>query len=217
MRSNQEMEKFFGRARTGLLGVQNDGDAAVLMGNYGYDDARVEELIALLDNAEEAYRNQKTRYSGQYAATHEHTGKQASLRRKLTRHRRIARVKIDAENPAYSALNLDGSTPRTHDGVIQDAKQFYNALLERTDLLEQLAPLTLDASAVELALVEIENLELSRALQTVDTKRAQEATATRNDLYDQLRDEMIEFYEVARIATEERPQVREAMGLVAPS
>jgi len=217
MRSNQEMEKFFGRSRTGLLGVQNDGDASVLMSNYGYDEARIEELVTLLNDTEHAYREQINEYSDQYTSTQDHDDSREAVYRKFARHRRIARVKVKQDSPAYRALNLDGITPRMHDSLVQAGKQFYNVLMEREDLLEELAPLTLDRGAVELALSQITNLELSRALQTVEMKRAQSATERRDDLYGQLRDEMNAFFEVARIATEERPQVREAMGLVARS
>jgi hypothetical protein len=129
------------------------------------------------------------------------------------RHRRIARVAFEPGSEAFTALELNGSVDRAYTGLIQQASRFYRAIRSNPSIQETLSELTLTPAAVADALADLSALQDLRTIQQNETAQAQEATKSRDAAVLALRGKMADFVEIARLATEDRPQLRELLGI----
>jgi hypothetical protein len=217
MQSNTQIDQFLNQSRLALLGALQDADVGAAIEPYGYDEEALQELLGVLDDAEALYQKQHQGYAEQYAATATFDEKVGALAQKFARHRRLARVAFSKDEPAYAALGLRGRRARDFDGLMQQATGFYTVLREQPDVLDRLVPLTVDAAAVESAFKDIEAVQLAKASQRVGIREAQAATQTRDDAIADLQGRMSDFFEIARIATTDNPQLRESLGIVTPA
>lgn len=94
------------------------------------------------------------------------------------------------------------------------ANQFYRALLDDAALLVTMSGYTLDQAAAETARNALDAVEEARARQIKETGEAQVATRQRDDAVAVLGGFMSDFHNVARIATEDQPQLREKLGML---
>lgn len=217
MPTNREIDQFLTQARATLDAAREDVDIQGVMAPFGYDLDAIDALVEAVDTAEARYRDQQREYAEQYAATSAFDEKRAALAQKLSRHRRLGRVAFADDDEAYVMLGLNGRLKRDFDGMMQQALQFYTVLREQPAVQARLAPLTVDAAAVESAFETVGAVQLAKAHQRIETREAQQATQQRDDAVAEARGRLADFLEVARIATMDRPQLRESLGLVTPA
>ena len=99
-------------------------------------------------------------------------------------------------------------------GLLTEARSFYRAIEGSPALQAALAPLTIDAAAVTAGLAEADDVEAAEVAQQKEMGEAQRATRTRDEAAAELRGYWKDFAQVAKLALEDQPQLREVLGLL---
>lgn len=211
--ANRKIDELIHESRLALTNAKNESMQEVLA-PFGYDEERLDAGLALVDEVEEGAQRQQAEYADQYAATSaldEATGEAEAL---YLRHVKLARVAFEPDEPGYVELNLRGNRRDDRAGWLVQARQFYTTLRSEPELAARMAELTVDEAAASRAEALLDEVAQRDADRQKERGEAQEATRQRNASADVLRGFMSDFYRVARVATEDRPQLREQIGLV---
>lgn len=214
MSTRRDIEELIARSKIALSNAQTEADLQAALSPFGYDTARVQEGLDLVENAREQYEQQQTEYAEQYQATTDLQEAVASARATYMRHLKLARVAFKPGTMGYKKLGLAGERRRDIPGFMAEARQFYRVLNEDDALLQAMSGFNVDQGAVDQATEALFNVETAQAAQVKETGEAQVATQERDDAAAALRGFMSDFYRVAEVATEDQPQLREKLGML---
>ncbi len=109
-------------------------------------------------------------------------------------------------------LGLIGGIPHAYTRWIEAVRRFYSITLADTDIQSQLARLNVSAKHLTAANALLLEVEDARRNYVKEQGESQDATHHKNSIFDQREDWMREFYAVAKIALEDRPQLAESLG-----
>lgn len=202
------------KSRTAFTNAAEDADAKAALAPFGYTEARLDDLLDLVEDVETKSATQAAEYGEQYAATSAAEAARADLEALFGRHRQIARLAHRRGTDAYRALGLDGSFPTRDAEVMAQASTFYRMLQDRPDVAAALVPFTLDAAALAEGRAKVEAVQAADAAQAAETGDAQRATTVRDDAANRLRAAYSDFVAVAKLALSGMPQVRERLGIL---
>jgi DNA repair exonuclease SbcCD ATPase subunit len=217
MPDNQTLNQFLAEFETMLVSAIENEEIRTSLQPLGYDEAALQELLDECNRLRTLYRKQQQEYAEQYQATNAYYEAFGALQQRMQRHRRLARIVFDRDSEAFDVLNLADGRENSYRNFTHQVTEFYGVLQDRPDLLEQLAPFSITIEDVESALAEYKELQRAKSSQRTESSQAQRATQTRDEAYSKLRGRMSDFTEVVRIATADRPQLREALGIVTPA
>ena len=201
-------------SRTMFQNAAANPEIATRMAAFGYAAADLTAALDLVEDVEDLDAAQQEEYADQFEATAAARAAVAALEAKWTRHRKLARAAHARGSADYRALGLQGSTPKAAAALVHRAEQFYRVLEKEPARLAgtRIAPAEVAAGR---ALAETAHDTL--AAQEKETGEAQLATRVRDDQVAVLRATAHEFAEVAKVALEDEPQLREQLGLPEPS
>lgn len=202
------------QARTAFTNAAEDADAKAALAPFGYTEARLDDLLDLVEDVEAKNASQDAEYGEQYAATRAAEAARADLEALFGRHRQLARLAHKRGTDTYRALGLDGKLPDGESALADRADRFYRMLHERPELAATLAPFTIDAAALADGRAKVEAVQAANASQANETGDAQRATTVRDDAANRLRAAYSDFVAVAKLALSTMPQVRERLGLL---
>ena len=111
-------------------------------------------------------------------------------------------------------LAISGIIPKAFVTWLEAIRKFYTTIKNTPEIQEKLQRLRLRPNDVDTALGKITQLEAARSKYLIEKGESQEATQTKDAAIAQIDDWMSEFYAVARIALEDKPQLLEALGKV---
>ncbi len=211
---NETLSAFLSRIRTALTNAKTEADVQAALAPFGYDSERIDAGLSLLDTAETEAARQQGEYAEQYSATQTAQQTEAALRSAYMRHVKLSRVAFKPGTPAYLKLRLSGERARDTSGLLRQSRTFYATIASTPDIQTALSAFTVDAAAVSGAQDQIAALDAALAAQAKETGEAQMATRTRDAAAAELRGYFSDFVTVAKIATEETPQLREKLGLL---
>ena len=169
------------------------------------------QLVAAL---EEAMNQKVSGYGAQYRATDTVEAEMADLHVTYVTHVEAARGLFKEDLAAWQRLDLGGERERPRSRRLIQALLFYSALQEEPELRSRLSVFGLTEEAVADHIARIEAVDAARNEQATSKSIAQEATALRDAAADELRGFMHGFKRFVRLATRERPQLRERLGMV---
>ena len=132
-------------------------------------------------------------------------------------HRKKAKVVFRTDGVTAGTLAITGSLPQAYISWLETVKKFYNTANASDDIKTKLIRLKITADDITEALAAITALETARAEYLREKGESQEATKTKDQAIAALSNWMSEFYAVARIALEDKPQLLEALGKVVRS
>lgn len=210
----REIIDLVGAARTGFTNARDTPDILAALTPFGYDAVQLDEGLGLADTAETEAERQTTEYAEQYNATNKLAEEVGALRAMYTRHVKLARVAFKPGTEGYVTLGLKGRRARTMPGLLTEARSFYRAIEGSPNLQAVLDPLTVNAAAVTAGLAQADAVEAAEVAQQKEMGEAQRATVVRDEAVAELRGFYRDFAEVAKIALEDQPQLREVLGLL---
>jgi len=204
-------------AQVAIDNAISNSDVKSLLAVFGYDDTRLNEGKTLLDTTNQLQQTQQKEYGDQFEATG--TLKEAWEKADKTYMRfvKIARIALKADHALYQQLNLSGIRKKTLSGWLAQAKQFYLNALSDTKVLEKMADFGMTQANIEAGKTMLEETEAANAAQEKEKGEAQQATQERDKAMDNLEDWLSDFFAIARIALEEKPQLLENLGIKEPS
>ena len=194
-----------------------DVEIKTLLTVYGYDDVRLANGKALLDNANLSQQVQQKEYGDQFEATNDLNNTWANANKEYIRFIKISRIALKGEVAIFQKLDLFGTRKDSLSGWIAQAKQFYlNALLDAT-VLSKLAGFGITQVKLEAGKALLEETETKNAAQEKEKGEAQQATKERDKATDELFEWLSDFTVIARIALEDKPQLLEKLGIFVKS
>ncbi|KOH42788.1 hypothetical protein [Sunxiuqinia dokdonensis] len=200
--------------RVALTNAETQPEIATVMADLGYDSVKITEGKTLLAETRSIYDFNKTEDDETSAASAAFADKKAELERIFKLHRKKAKVIFRKDSLTADKLAVSGEMPRTYIKWLEAARKFYSEATADTDIQTKLARLAITADNLTDANTLISELEAARAEYLKETGESQEATKAKDAAFAKMDDWMSEFYAVARIGLEDKPQLLEALGKV---
>jgi hypothetical protein len=183
------------------------------LAQFGFDDGRIQEGVALLTAAEAAQAAQVQGYSEQYTATATLKSAWAAADKRYSAHRTLARLAFQSEPDRQATLLLHIPKKPTLDAWVGQTGVFYQNLLGDDEMLAAMARYNVTAVDLEAAQTAVQQVAALNAAQEKRKARAQQGTRQRDAALDALHTWYVEFRTVARLALADDPQLLEALGL----
>lgn len=213
----QSIPDLLNEAETALRNALSDQTLLDALGELGYDEATLQEGQSLLEAAQDAQQTMTVEYSEQYEATEALEAAYETAHSTYVRHLEVARIALKDERGAAEALKLRGRRKRTISGWLEQARTFYDNALANQDVLDALAGFNVTSEELTDGQAQVEAVAEANSMQEQEKGDAQDATHARDAAVDALDEWMSDFYAIARIALEDRPQQLEKLGLTVPS
>jgi hypothetical protein len=200
--------------RVALENAETQSEIATVMAELGYDSAKITEGKTLFTETRSAYDLNKTEDDETSAASAAFSDKKAELEKIFKMQRKKAKVIFRNDSLTADKLAISGEMPRTYIKWIEAARKFYSVATSDTDIQTKLARLAITADSLTAANTLITELETARAEYLKEVGESQDATKAKDAAFAKMDDWMSEFYAVARIGLEDKPQLLEALGKV---
>lgn len=204
-------------AQVAIDNAISDVEIKTLLTDYGYDDVRLAEGKALLDNVNQLQQTHQKEYGDQYEATNALKAIWDSANNEYMRFIKISRVALKNELAISQKLGLSGERKSSFSGWLAQAKQFYLNAIDDPTVIAKLSVFGITQIKLEAGKALVEETETKNAIQEKEKGEAQQATLERDKGADQLFEWVADFIVIARIALEDKPQLLEKLGIVEPS
>lgn len=212
--SNGPIDDRLLQAQVALDNSLSDGEVQTYLANFGYDVERLNAGKALYDNVNQLHQKQQVEYADQYSATDSLQQALTRAQAEYMRHVKIARIALKHGRGAYQKLGLTGDRKRTLSGWLAQARQFYLNALADAPVVGKLATFGLNQQKLEAAQQLVAEVEMANAAQEKEKGEAQQATLERDRAMDELDEWIGDFFAIAQIALEDKPQLLEKLGIV---
>lgn len=198
--------------RVSLDNAEAQPEIAAIMAELGYDSTVIGEGKALLAETRATY-DDKMREADETSAAYDHFSHiREQLEDTFDLHRKKAKVVFRNDPITLDKLAISGTLSRTYVKWLEAARKFYSVISSDTEIQNRLSRLNLTAENVTAANTLIADLEAARAEYIKEKGESQDATKSKDAAFVKIDDWMRDFYAVARIGLEDKPQLLEALG-----
>jgi hypothetical protein len=198
--------------RVALENVENQSEIATIMTDLGYNSEVIGEGKELLELTRNVYENNQTEDDETSAAYANFSSKKEELEDIYSLDRKKAKVVFRKAPVLLEQLALDGSIPRSYVLWLETVRKFYSVAAADTDIQNKLARLKISAEDITATNTKVTELEAARSEYLREKGESQEATKAKDSAFAQIDDWMSEFFAVAKIGLEDKPQLLEALG-----
>lgn len=198
--------------RVALDNVEKQPEVASVMADLGYDAALIKKGKDLLAKARSAYDLNQTEDDETSAAYADFDTKKEKLKDTFTLHRKKAKVIFRKDPLTADKLGISGSFSRSYINWLEATKKFYTLASTDSTIQTKLARLKISKDELEATKSSISNLETARSEYLREKGESQEATKGKDAALAAIEDWMSEFYAIARIGLEDKPQLLEVLG-----
>lgn len=112
----------------------------------------------------------------------------------------------------WKTLAIDGSLSAAYVKALQEIKTFYEQAQSHSEAKPLLEKFKIDKTAVDAQEAQIQQVESLRNKYEKEKGENQDATQQKNKAFTELSDWVKEFYAVAQIVLDDRPQLLESIG-----
>jgi len=187
------------------------------LADYGYNDKKLQEGLALYEAATQSFQTQQIEYGEQFDATQALQDLRETAYKSYIRLVKIARIAFENQSGIAAQLAINGPRKKDLIGWMEQADLFYKNALSQPKVLKALEAYGITAEKIEVAQAEMVAVSQARAEQVKGRGEAQNATKVKEIAMNALDEWMSSFIKIARIALEDSPQLLEVLGLVVPS
>ncbi len=128
-------------------------------------------------------------------------------------HRKKAKVIFRNDPKTMDKLAVSGSLSKAYIKWLETVKKFYSVALKDNKIQGKLVRLKITADDLTATNTMISDLEAARAEYLREKGESQDATKAKDAALEKMDDWMSEFYAVAKIALEDKPQLLESLGV----
>lgn len=203
--------------RVGLINVENQPEIAATMAEYGYDLTVISKGRELLESTIQAFNFNQQEDNETIQARSDFDAKVNLMIEKYAKHRKKAKVAFRKDEVTLKQLGLTGAYSRAYVKWIATMKTFYSGVRSNAAHLAKLLVFKITEDEITACITEINALETTRTLYLKEIGESQEATKTKDKALAELDEWMSDFYAVAKIAMEDKPQLLESLGLLVRS
>lgn len=198
--------------RVALENVQEQPEIATVMADLGYDSALITEGKQLLEQTRNIFDFNKTEDDETSVAYADFSNRKKDLETIYSLHRKKAKVVFRKDPVTLKQLALDGSLQKSYVKWIETVKKFYTVAATNTEIQGKLARLKVTPEDITATNTKVTELEKARAEYLREKGESQDATKAKDAAFAKMDDWMSEFYAVARIGLEDKPQLLESLG-----
>jgi hypothetical protein len=200
--------------RVALENAESQPKIAATMAEFDYPAETITEGKNLLAQTRQAYDANKTEDDETSAAYNDFKVKRTLLADIYSLDRKKAKVIFRNDPLTLEKLGINGSIPQAYVKWLEKTRKFYTEALADTDIQTKLARLKVTVEKLNAANTLIPGVESARTVYLREKGESQDATQTKDAAFARMDDWMSEFYAVARIAMEDKPQLLETLGLL---
>jgi len=200
--------------RVALTNAETQSQIAATMSEFGYTTEVIAEGKALLAETQNMFIQNKHEDNETRVAYADFASKSLTLTETYTLHRKKAKVVFRNDDIQLQNLALKGRVPKAYINWVATMKTFYTEIIADTDLQAKLARLKFPKEEAEESIAAINEMEAARAVYLREIGESQEATQVKDAAFAKLDKWMQDFYAVAKIAMDEKPQLLEALGIL---
>ena len=205
------------RDRMSLDNAENQSEIAENLSEVGYGPDELVQGKDYLNAAWVAYDNCRVESDETNAAYAAFSQQKMGLDSKYTLMRKKAKVVFRKEPLVLEALAVSVEKPRIHVRWIDGIRIFCKYLLQDEEALLKMGRLKVTKEDIVALLAECDRLDELRSVYLKEKGESQHATKVKDDAMLRLDDWMRDFYAVAKIAMEDKPQLLESLGLYVKS
>lgn len=187
-------------------------DLKTELADYGYDDTKIAEGKALFDHTQQLYDQNKQETAEEKEAYAQFSDAFSTLKKAYSKHRKVAKVALINKPELWKTLAIDGSLSAAYVKAMQEIKTFYEQAQSHSDAKPLLEKFKINQAVVDTQVAQIQQVETLRAKYEKEKGENQNATKQKNKAFADLSDWIKEFYAVAQIALDDRPQLMESIG-----
>lgn len=200
-----------------LKNAQKQEEIATMLAEFGYDKAVIEVGKRLCSEANNAYDTNRAETNEQGAAYARFDQKRQTLKKEYSLFRKKAKVVFRKTPLTLSQLAITGEIPTVYVNWIEGVRKFCKVALADQEIINALQPLRVTAEDLNATLALCDEVDSLRAAYLIEKGESQNATKVKDAAFMALDDWMRDFYAVAKIALDEKPQLLEALGVLVRS
>lgn len=204
--------KYLENYRLLFVNLEEVQDLKSEMAEYGYDDQKIAEGKALYDKTQSLYNKNKQETAEEREAYAHFAQSYEEMKKSYAKHRKIAKVALMKKPELWNSLAIDGSLSQAYLKSMEEIKTLYTQTKTHTIAKPILEKFKLTESIADEQLAKINEVETLRAKYEKEKGESQDATQQKNKTFEELTEWVREFYAVARIALDDRPQLLESIG-----
>ena len=182
------------------------------LAEYGYGDKEIAQGKALYDTAAQMYETNKRETSEEALAYNEFSKKLEAFKNVYATDRKKAKIIYKEEPKILIALHIKGVAPLRTNKLLEDIEAFYKELKAKPDLLTPLNKLKITAEHIETQLTTLAEVKQAEAAYILEKGESQQATKDKDAAFATFEKWVREFYAIAKIALEDKPQLLESIG-----
>ena len=198
--------------RVSFENVGNQSEIATIMAEFGFDEALITAGKALYTKTREAFDFNKKEDDETSETYINFTVARENLAKTYTLHRKKAKVIFRNDPNILNKLAITGSLPTSYIKWLEVVKKFYSVAIGNTAIETKLLRLKVTSTDLANAVAEIAALTSARAEYLREKGESQNSTKSKDKAFGEIDDWMSEFYAVAKIALEDKPQLLESLG-----
>lgn len=201
-------------SKTALNNTKNVADIQSAMTEYGFDEEKIDEGIALLNETQALHEAQEQQYGKKYEESDTKKAARKAAEKIYIKYVKLARLAFSDSPARLRHLGIKGRRATDLSDFLKEASQFYNAALNAAEIQAGLSEYGITNAKLTEGKATIDALITSHERQQLAKANAEQSTQVRNDKIIELKEWMSKYIKVSRIAMEETPQLLEALGIV---
>jgi hypothetical protein len=198
--------------RVALNNVEIQPEIATTMAEFGYDATVVAEGKTLLTETRQSFDFNTSEDDETLEAYSIYSGLKANLEESYKMHRKKAKIIFRNDVKTMEKLAITGIMPKAYVKWLEVVKKFYAVATKDAEIQAKLIRLKITPDDLTAANTLIGNLESARAEYLREKGESQDATMAKDAAFAKMDDWMSEFYAVAKIALDDKPQLLESLG-----
>jgi len=205
------MEDRLNRYQTGLINARDVAELQRRVALYGYTPEKLDELLALRQEAFDLYLARKKEYGEQLAATSAFEQAWKAAHDAYMVLIRLGRVLFRDDYAVFVKLTLNEERKKSFSGWLTQARTFFSNLFADPAVLEKYAQYNTPPAAIKAARDLVDAAEQANIVQAKETGEARQATLDRDAKIDAIDSAMSEFYALAKLACQDAPELLEML------
>ncbi|MGQ1890575.1 hypothetical protein ACT29H_09055 [Thermophagus sp. OGC60D27] len=198
--------------RVSLDNAEKQTEIASALAELGYDAETIAQGKALFNKTRAAYDANKIEDDETAESYQKWANLRANLADRYALDRKKAKVIFRNDEVTKEKLAILGTLPKAYVRWLETVKKFYSVALNDDEIQSKLARLKITPEHLTESNQLIADVENARADYLRELGESQDATKAKDAALAEMDDWMRDFYAVAKIALDDRPQLMEALG-----
>lgn len=197
--------------RVAFQNVEEQPEIKSEMEEYGYDAQKINQGKALFEVALRLFNQNKQETEEEKQAYAKFSNAYQQVAAIYKKHRKIVKVVLLHHEELASAFRVKKAEAHAYLQWMNDTETFYNEIKKDSEVKAKLTQFKITDKIADEQLQKLEEVKLLRAKYEKEKGESQQATKDKNVAFHAISDWMREFYAVAKIALDEKPQLLESI------